>query len=77
MKTLMVLGPGCSRCQKLEEHARQAASELGIEYELFKVSDINAITSFGVTMTPALIVDGDIKVSGKVPTVEEIKKMLQ
>lgn len=77
MKTLMVLGPGCYRCQKLEEHARQAASELGIEYELFKVSDINAITGFGVTMTPALIVDGEIKVSGKVPPVEEIKKLLQ
>jgi len=61
----------------LEEHARQAASELGIEYELFKVSDINAITGFGVTMTPALIVDGELKVSGKVPPVEEIKKLLQ
>jgi small redox-active disulfide protein 2 len=76
MKTLQVLGPGCMKCKKLAESTEQAARELGIEYDLVKITDINAIMGFGVMMTPALVVDGQVKVTGKVPSVEEIKAML-
>jgi len=73
---LQVLGTGCPKCRKLAEMTETAAQELGIEYELEKVTDINAIMALGVMMTPALAVDGDIKVMGKVPSAEEIKGML-
>ena len=76
MKTLQILGPGCPKCKKLAEIAETAARELGIDYEMEKVTDINSIMGFGVMITPALVVDGHVKVSGKVPKVEEIKKML-
>jgi small redox-active disulfide protein 2 len=76
MKKLQVLGTGCPKCQKLSETAEAAAKELGIEYELEKVKEINKIMEFGVMITPALVVDGDVKVSGKVPSVDEIKAML-
>jgi small redox-active disulfide protein 2 len=73
---LMVLGTGCPKCNKLAEHAEAAARELGLEFELVKVTDIQAILAFGVMMTPALVVDDVVKCSGKLPSVEEIKKML-
>ena len=76
MKKLQILGTGCPKCQKLTENAETAAKELGIEYELEKVKDINSIMKFGVMMTPALAVDGEVKVSGKVPEVKELKKMI-
>ncbi len=76
MKKLQVLGVGCPKCKKLEENAEAAARELGIEYELEKVTDINEITKFGVMMTPALVVDSEVQFVGTVPTVEEIKKAL-
>jgi len=75
-KLLQVLGPGCSRCQTLKEHVEAAAEELGIEATVEKISDINVITGFGVMMTPALVIDGEVKVVGKVPSVEEIKQLL-
>ena len=71
-----VLGPGCPKCNQLAETATQAANELGIEFELEKVSDFDEILSFGVMMTPALAVDGQVKVAGKVPALDEIKEML-
>jgi small redox-active disulfide protein 2 len=77
MKKLQILGTGCPKCQKLGEIAERAARELGIEYEMEKVQEIDKIMGFGVMMTPALVVDGEVKVSGKVPSVEEIKGMLQ
>lgn len=77
MKKLQILGTGCPKCQKLAETAEAAAKELGIEYEIEKVKEINKIMEFGVMMTPALAVDGQVKVSGKVPSVEEVKKMIQ
>ncbi len=58
------------------ENAQAAAKDLGIEFEIEKVTDINEIMNFGVMMTPALVVDGDVKIAGKVPSVEDIKKML-
>lgn len=77
MKKLQILGTGCPKCKKLAENTEEAAKALGIEYELEKVTDINDIMKFGVMMTPALAVDGVVKVVGKVPGVEEIKKLLE
>ncbi len=77
MKKLQILGTGCPKCQKLAETAEAGARELGLEYEVEKVKEIDKIMAFGVMMTPALAVDGEVKVSGKVPSVEEIKKMLE
>lgn len=76
MKKLQVLGTGCLKCRKLAETAEQAARDLGIDYELEKVTDINEIVAFGVVATPALAVDGDVKVSGRMPSIDEIKAML-
>jgi len=76
MKKIQILGTGCAKCQKLEEISKKAAEELGIEYELEKVKDINKIMEFGVMMTPALVVDGKVKVVGKVPSIEDIKKYI-
>jgi len=76
MKRVQVLGPGCPKCAKLAEQARAAVDELGIEAEVEKITDIMEITKLGVMATPALAVDGQVKVVGKVPSTEEIKAML-
>lgn len=76
MKKLQILGTGCPKCQKLTETTEAAAKELGIEYQIEKVKDINSILAFGVMVTPALAVDGVVKVCGKVPNVQEIKDLL-
>ena len=76
MKKLQILGIGCPKCQKLMELTEQAAQELDIDYEIVKVTDINEIMNFGVMMTPGLAVDGEVKVAGKIPSLEEIKNML-
>jgi small redox-active disulfide protein 2 len=76
MIKIQVLGTGCKKCKKLAENANAAATEMGIEYELEKVADINEIMKFGVMVTPALVVDGVVKVTGKVPKPEKIKEML-
>ena len=76
-KKLQVLGTGCPKCKKLAENAEAAAKALGIEYTIEKVADINEIMKFGVMMTPALAVDGVVKVVGKVPDAEAIKAMLK
>ena len=74
---IQILGTGCPKCQKLTENAEAAAKELGIAYEIEKVKDIEKIMAFGVMMTPALAVDGVVKVAGKVPSVAEVKGLLQ
>lgn len=74
---IQILGTGCSKCRKLAENAETAAKELGLSFELEKVTDINQIMKFGVMMTPALAVDGSVKVVGKVPSPDEIKTMLK
>ena len=76
MKLVQVLGPGCAKCTKLKENAQKAVEELGIEASVEKVEDINVITGFGVMVTPALAVDGEVKLVGKVATPEEIKNLL-
>lgn len=76
MKKLQILGTGCPKCKKLAENTEAAAKALGIEYALEKVTDINEIMKFGVMMTPALAVDGVVKVVGKVPDAEAIKTLL-
>jgi small redox-active disulfide protein 2 len=73
---IQILGPGCAKCTKLTETTVTAAKELGIEYELEKISDVNQIMAFGVMMTPGLVVNGEVKSVGKVPTLEEVKNML-
>ena len=77
MKKIQILGTGCPKCRKLAEHAGVAAQTLGIEYEIEKVTDINDIMKFGVMMTPGLAIDGEVKVSGKVPPPEDIMEMLR
>jgi small redox-active disulfide protein 2 len=74
---LEILGTGCPKCIKLEELTRKAVSELGLEAEITKVKDINQIMNYGVMMTPALVVDGVVKVVGKVPSLEDIKKYIK
>ncbi|MEW5818768.1 MAG: thioredoxin family protein [Cyanobacteriota bacterium] len=76
MKKLQILGTGCPKCNKLAENTKEAAESLGIEYELEKVKDINKIMELGVMITPGLVVDGVVKITGKAPSVEEIKKLL-
>ena len=76
MRKLQILGTGCPKCKKLAETVEAAAKALGVEDELEKVTDINEIMAFGVMMTPALVVDGEVKVVGKVPDVEAVKGML-
>lgn len=76
MKRLQILGTGCAKCKKLAEQTEAAAKAAGIQYQLEKVSDLQDIMKFGVMMTPALVVDGSVKVVGKVPSVDEIRKML-
>ncbi len=74
---IQVLGTGCQKCEKLAESAEAVAVALGIDFELEKISDINQIMAFGVMLTPALAIDGEVKVVGKVPSTDEIKKLLQ
>ncbi|HAH05703.1 MAG TPA: thioredoxin family protein [Elusimicrobia bacterium] len=77
MKTIQILGMGCAKCNKLYENAEAAAKALGIEYRMEKIADINKITDMGVMMTPALAVDGVVKVSGRVPSAEALKDLLR
>lgn len=74
---IQVLGTGCPKCKQLAENADNAARALGVDYELEKVTNINDIIAFGVMMTPGLAVDGEVKMSGKVASVEEIKEWLK
>lgn len=76
MTHIEVLGPGCQKCKVLFEHAEQAAKELGLEFEIKKVTDISAIMGYGVLSTPALVVNGELKLAGRVPSAEQIKGFL-
>lgn len=76
MKKLQILGTGCPKCKQLVENTEAAAKALGFPYEVQKVTAISEIMKFGVMVTPALVVDGAVKVAGKVPSPDEIKKLL-
>ncbi len=72
-----VLGTGCPKCKKVMENAEKAVQELGAKAEFVKVTDINDIMNYGVMITPALAIDGNVMTAGKIPTVDEIKNWLQ
>jgi small redox-active disulfide protein 2 len=72
-----ILGMGCANCKKLYENAVEAAKLSGKEAEVVKVEDIQKIVSYGVLSTPALVIDGVVKVAGKLPKIEEIKKWIK
>ncbi len=76
MKKLQILGTGCAKCTNLAAATEQAAKMLGLEYELEKVTDLKSIMSFGVMMTPALVVDGKVRIAGRVPSLDDLKEML-
>lgn len=76
MKKIQILGTGCAKCQKLAENTKLAADNLGLDYEMVKVTEINDIMAFGVMTTPGLAVDGQVLVAGKVPNAAEIEKLL-
>ena len=76
MKDIKVLGTGCAKCNQLAEEVVKAAMDLDIKYNFEKVEDIRKIMEFGVMMTPALVIDGKVKISGKVPSQDELKNML-
>ena len=77
MKKIQILGTGCPKCKTLAANAEAAAKELGIEASFEKVTNLNEIMNFGVMTTPALAIDGQVKVAGKVATVEELKELLR
>ncbi len=76
MTKVQVLGTGCAKCEKLAENAAAAIEQLSLDAQIEKVTDINDIINFGVMATPALAVDGEVKVVGKVATTDEIKEIL-
>ena len=73
---IKVLGPGCAKCQQTEEHVKKAVTEAGVDARIEKVTDVMEIAKCGVFMTPAVIVDGEVKSVGKIPGKEEIKSWL-
>ncbi|MBK7770997.1 MAG: TM0996/MTH895 family glutaredoxin-like protein [bacterium] len=73
---IRILGTGCPKCKKLEEETRHAVAELGLDCNIEKVTELKDIMSYGVMITPALVVDGEVRAAGKVPTREDIKKLL-
>lgn len=71
-----VLGMGCARCDKLEQQVHEALKELSIEAEVEKVSDLNKISSYGVLMTPGLVINDKVFCSGKIPAMADLKKWI-
>jgi small redox-active disulfide protein 2 len=76
MKLIQILGPGCAKCEKLKKNAEEAAKLAGIEAQVEKITDIGQITAFGVMMTPAIAIDGEVKAVGKVLSPTDIQKLL-
>ena len=73
---IQILGTGCPKCNKTYENAEQALKDLDMAADLEKVKDLKAIMDFGVMVTPALAIDGEVKVAGKIPSVDEIKRLI-
>lgn len=76
MTKIQILGSGCAKCRQLTAVTEQAAQELGLQYELEKVTDVTRYADFGVMFTPAVVVDGIVKLSGQVPSLDEAKRLL-
>ena len=74
---IKVLGSGCANCQKLEGLATKAVADLGIDAEIVKVTDIGQIMAYGVMSTPALVVDEELKLAGRVPSYDDVVRILQ
>ena len=77
MRQIKILGPGCRRCEQLAASAKEAADQLGIEYQLEKVKDVAKFADYGVMMTPGLVVDGEVKVQGRVPSPDQLEDLLR
>ncbi len=76
MKLIQILGPGCPRCEQLRKNAEEAAKLAGVEALVEKITDINQMTAYGVMMTPALVIDGEVRAAGRVLAPQEIQKWL-
>ena len=76
MKKILILGGGCARCNQVEENARKAVAELAIEANIGHVTELAEIIEFGVTSTPALVIDQQVVCSGRIPSIEEIKEFI-
>lgn len=76
MTDIKVLGTGCSKCKTVQANAEKAVRELGLDVEVEKVTDMREIMAFQVMSTPGLVIDGEVKATGRVPSADEIKKML-
>jgi small redox-active disulfide protein 2 len=76
MKKIEILGAGCPNCTKLYEMTKEAAGSMGIECDIEKVQDMNRILGYNILATPALVIDGEVKVAGRLPNIEEVKKHL-
>jgi small redox-active disulfide protein 2 len=77
MLEIKILGSGCANCKKLEAHTKEAVKSLGVEAIISKVENFKEIAAFGVMRTPALVLDGEVKIVGKVATVEEIEELIK
>ncbi|MCP3933643.1 MAG: thioredoxin family protein [Bacteroidetes bacterium] len=76
MKNIKILGTGCAKCKRTEEVVRQAVNELGIDAQVEKVEDITKILSYNILSTPAVVVDEEVKIKGRLPGLEEVKSLL-
>jgi small redox-active disulfide protein 2 len=74
---IQVLGTGCAKCKTLHEIVKKAIQETGVEAEVEKVEDIQKILSFEILMTPGLVIDGEVKTAGRVPSIEEVKRLIE
>jgi small redox-active disulfide protein 2 len=77
MKTIQIFGTGCAKCKRLTDTAEAAARALAMDYRLEKITDVKRFADYGVMLTPAMALDGELKVAGRVPTHDEMKEMLR
>jgi len=74
---IKILGTGCAKCTKLEELAKKAVIELNVDAEVEKVKDLDKIMDYGVMMTPGLVINEQVKIAGKIPSIDQIKTWIQ
>ena len=74
---IQILGTGCPKCKQLAELTEKVAKEIGLDFQLEKITDLEKIMEFGVMMTPALAIDNEVKIMGKIPSADELKKILK